>query len=81
MSIIMEPEDLKKKKRKDSMISQEESRKEDTPRRQDKKLNQNHTNKNPEQANLLLQRASKSKYRNNEEFITDPTRVSNHMEK
>ena len=31
------------------MISQEESRKEDTPRRQDKKLNQNHTNKNPEQ--------------------------------
>lgn len=63
------------------MISQEESRKEDTSRRQDKKLNQNHTNKNPEQANLLLQRASKSKYRNNEELITDPTRVSNHMKK
>lgn len=63
------------------MISHEESRKEDTPRRQDKKLNQNHTNKNPEQANLLLQRALKSKYRNNEELITDSTRVSNHMEK
>ena len=63
------------------MISQEESRKEDTPRRQDKKLNQNHTNKNPEQANLLLQRASKSKYRNNEELITDSMRVSNHTEK
>lgn len=70
-----------RKKRKDSMIRQEEPRKEEMPRRQEKELNQNHTNKNPEQANLLLQRASKSKYRNNEELITDSMRVCNHTEK
>lgn len=67
--------------RKDSVIRQEEPRKEGTPRRQDKELNQNYTNGNPEQANLLPQRASKSKHRNNEELITDSMRVSNHTEK